>query len=230
MPSTKPKPKLGDKRWEVLKPKCVCAGAYSEESIKAWAAIAAEAVSGASHADWRWLLADLRERCFDNSIECPYTMNYLIQLAETYEEVDGNLDRGVPVSVLIEGRNLDNLLDVVTPGMTVARMKALVYKRFNQTDKRSVEEVEASQKGYRLDGRERATRKGYVDKIEGWKLDKANKLLPQLQAEATAYQNAVVRLRAEGAAFDPGQVAVAQTALRNALSALDALPKMAQAA
>lgn len=217
------KKRLDPELWATLRPKCEAAAAYSTSSITAWAKIAAEAVSAALPADRRWLLADLRERCFDNGIECPYTQSYLIQLAETHEKVKGNFNRGVPVSVLIEGRNLPDLLKMVEPGITVGRMKAIVTKHFDPKDNRSIEEIEAEQKRHRLDGRERSKRKDHAEKIGNWKLDKADDLLPTLKEEATAYQNAIVRLQAEGAEFSAGDVAVARQAVRNALSTLDAL-------
>jgi len=51
------------------------------EERDAWASIAAEVVKGQQHADWRWLLADLRERCFAGGIECPYSVTKLMQMA-----------------------------------------------------------------------------------------------------------------------------------------------------
>ncbi len=225
------KAKLEDRHWDKLTTKIDAAAAYAAESIKNWAEIAADAVNGSEHANWRWLLADLRERCFATGRECPYTVTYLIQLAETYQKVEGNFDRDVVPSVLIEGRNLDNLLDVIEPGMTVSRMKAIVAKEMDPDETRSVEEIEAVQKRHRLDGRERAKRKGYGEKIANWPLDKSDELLPNLKEESTSYQNAIVRLKAEGAEFTAGEVAVALAVAKGLVNTLEELtPALAKVA
>jgi hypothetical protein len=224
--------RLGDQLWAELRPQCIEAGTYSESAIKAWARIAAEAVHDEVHPDWRWLLADLRERCFDENIECPYQVTYLINLAETYTRVKGNFDRGVPVSVLIEGRNLRNLLELVKrePGMTVGRMKAYVFQDATK-DPRSIDEIEAQQKRQRLEGKEKRKRRQHAEKIDGWPLDKAEDLLRMLADEANAYGNAIDRLQTEGASFDAGELTVALRAVKGLTSTLtDARPGLEQAA
>lgn len=224
---TPTKAKLGDKLWATLKPKCEAAAAYSASSIKEWAKIASETVNGNEHADWRWLLADLRERCFNNDIECPYTVTYLIQLAETYQKVEGNFDREVVPSVLVEGRNLDNLLDIIEPGMTVGRMKAIVKKELDSQETRSVDEIEAEQTRHRLDGREKAKRKKHHEKIANWPLDKSDDLLSNLKEESAAYQSAIVRIQAEGAEFSPGDIAVALAVAKGLVSTLEEIAPVA---
>lgn len=216
------KRKLGDEVWGILKPKCEVAAAHSSNSIIAWANIAHEAVDSTPHHEWRWLLADLRERCFDAKIECPYTITYLIQLAETYDSVRGNFNRNVPLSVLIEGRNLPHLLDVLENGMSVGRMKAMVFQWSNGDD-RSIEEIEAEQKRNRLDGREKNKRKDHAEKIANWALDASDDLLVNMNEELTAYMRAISRLQAEGYAFDSGQIRITMHTAKFALSILEDL-------
>jgi hypothetical protein len=224
------KPKLGDQRWEALVPKIDAVAVSTETAIQGWAEIAAEAVNGDQHADWRWLLADLRERCWESGRPCPYQLTYLVQLAETYQAVKGDFDRGVTTSVLIEGRNLSDLLDVVKPGMTVGRMKAIVFKR-NTQDSRSVEEIQAEQKRHRVDGRERSKRRQHAEKIAGWPLSKAEDLLALLAEEAAAYRKAVARLDSEGAEWDSGDLVVAMQEARMLVSALEVItPRLSEAA
>src|SRR3954447_5385642 len=93
--------KLTRKQWEELEPKCVDAALQSTLAATKWAAVAAEAVADGSasedktrpKAHWLWLLADLRDRCLDKGIECPYAVKTLVQYAETYEAVEGDFDR-----------------------------------------------------------------------------------------------------------------------------------------
>jgi hypothetical protein len=47
-----------------------------------------------------------------------------VKLAQTYEAVEGDFDRGVSMAVLCEGRHTANLLQVIEPGMTVGDIKA----------------------------------------------------------------------------------------------------------
>lgn len=216
------KRKLGDEVWGVLRPKCEVAAAHSINSIIAWSNITHEAVNSAPHQEWRWLLADLRERCFDAKIECPYTVTYLIQLAETYDAVKGRFDRDVPMSVLIEGRNLPHLLDVIEKGMSVARMKALVFKWSNGDD-RSIEEIESEQKRNRLDGREKSKRKAHADKIANWSLDNSEDLLVNMNEELTAYARAISRFQAEGYRFDRGQIGITLNTTKFVINTLEDL-------
>lgn len=193
--------KLTETQWKTLRPKCKKAAQHSHAAMEAWATVSAEAVSSASHINWRWMLADMRERCFDANIECPYTVTYLVQLAETYDAVKGDFDRGVPASVLVEGRNLDNLLDIVEDGMTVGRMKAIVFKEAND-DERSVEEIEAEQKRHRTEQRDRQKLRGRADEIARWPAEKADDLLPALKDELSAYIDALTDLTDEDIDFN----------------------------
>lgn len=217
MPDT---PTLTEERWEQLRPACEEAGAYSEQSLKKWAWICSQAVEGKVHAEWRWLLGDLRERCLEAQITCPYGIGYLIQLVETHNRVQGDFERGVNASVLVEGRNLADLLELIEPGMTVGRIKAIVYKRANR-DRRPVEEIEAEQKRRRLSGRERTKRRKHAEKIANWPRDKADSLLPDLKDEVSAYKDAIARLSSEGATFDGGDLALALLAAKELVWLLD---------
>jgi hypothetical protein len=192
------KKKLTDKQWRELKPACQAAAKGVEDSLRAWAKIASDTVNGDEHASWRWLLGDLRERCYDGGIECPYSITYLTQLAETHTAAKGDLERGVPVSVLIEGRKLENLLDLATPGTTVGRMKAHVFKESNK-DSRSVQEIEAEQKRHRLDGRTRKERDKENQKILDVSTDpkEVESLLKEITSHIAVYKDALLGLEAE---------------------------------
>jgi hypothetical protein len=218
----KAKPKLTDKQWRKLQPQCKRAAASTAKAVKEWAKIAADAVNGDPHANWRWLLADLRNRCADNGIDCHYTITYLVQLAETYDAVEGNLERDVPVSVLIEGRNLDNLLDIVKgePDLTVGRIKAYVYKDANQ-DERSVDEIEEELRGKRDTVQERKTRKRQAEKIEAWEPGKAPSLMPTLKDQVVAWRSAILRLHEDGEQFGPTEIALALDAVRQLATTLE---------
>jgi hypothetical protein len=227
--AVKSKPKLTDKQWRALQPQCRKAAKHTASAVKSWAKVAADAVNGNPHADWRWLLADLRNRCVDSGIDCSYTPTYLIQLAETYAAVEGDLERDVPVSVLVEGRNLDNLLDIVEEekeDLTVARIKAHVYKDANDDD-RDVDEIEADLRDKRDTVKERKTRKRHAEKIEGWSLDKSDNLLPTLKDEITSYRSAILRHHEEGQTFDPTEVALALDAVNQLAATLESIRPVA---
>lgn len=216
--------RLGEARWKTLKPKCVTASSSSEQAMKLWAEIAAEAVVDHPPAHWRPVLSDLRERCWRDRIECPYTLVYMVQLAETCNAVKGNFDRGVPVSVLVEGRHHPGLLKLIkTKGMTVSRMKAHVYLYDHPDDERSVDEVEAEQRSKRQDTRDRSKRNAHAEKIMNWPLDKAEGLLQHMKNEVNAYTSAVVRLRKQGAEFDSGDIAVAEQAIKSLSQVIETL-------
>ena len=231
--AAKPKPKLTDKQWKALAPQCKKAAAHTAQAIKAWSKVASEAVNGNPHADWRWLLTDLRNRCIDGEIDCPYTVTYLVQLAETYTAVEGDMNRDVPVSVLVEGRNLDNLLDIVEDekeDLSVSRIKAYVYKDANN-DSRDIDEIESELKTKRDSEKEKKTRKRHAEKIESWPLDKDANLLPTMKSEITAYRSAILRLHTEGRQFDATEIAMALDAVRQLESTLEAVrPAIAKAA
>ena len=219
------KRKLTDAQWKTLRPKCKGAAEHSRSAMEGWATVAFEAVNGSPHISWRWLLADMRERCFDAKIECPYSVTYLVQLAETYEAVKGDFDRGVPISVLIEGRNLDNLLDLIEDDdkMTVSRMKAIVFKDANG-DERTVEEIEIEQKRNRTEQRERKRAKGRADEIAQWPVEKADDLLPTLRDELSAYVDALTDLSDEDVEFN---AADARKALRMSSALTEMLEELA---
>lgn len=207
--------RLGDARWSELKPRCITAAAHSEQAAVSWAEIAAEAVRDHPVAHWRSVLSDLREYCWQDKIECPFTLVYLVQLAETCDAVKGNFNRGVPISVLIEGRHHKDLLKIIKQkGMTVGRMKAVMYLYEHADDKRSVEEIEADQRAKRQDART-GRRKRHAEKIEGWPLEKAEEVLPTLGTEAQAYMNLLLRLRQQGVEFNLSDAAVAENAVKN---------------
>ena len=229
----KPRPKLSEKQWKALAPKCRKAAKYTADSIKAWSAVSSEAVNGNPHADWRWLLIDLRNRCIDSDIDCPYSVTYLIQLADTYTAVKGDLERDVPVSVLVEGRNLPNLLDIVEDegeDLSVSRIKAYVYKDAND-DEREVDEIESELRTKRDSEKERKTRRRHAEKIEGWAIDKSDNLLPTMKAEITSYRSAILRMTAEGREFDATEIALALDAVRQLAATLEAVrPSLKKAA
>src|SRR4051794_29464048 len=100
-------PKLTTEQWNKQRAAIKKASKKTRAAIEEWAKIAASTVNGNPVDEWRWLLTDLRNRCQrdkDSDIECPYTVVYLVQLAETHTKVEANWDRGVSPSVLIEGR------------------------------------------------------------------------------------------------------------------------------
>ena len=199
-----------DRKWKKIRQICKKAADLTRRATEMWAEAAYKYVSEDKHADWRWLLADMRNRCLDEGIDCPYTVTYLVVLAEAYEAVDGDFDRGVPVSVLIEGRNLDNLLDIIAddPKMTVARMKAIVAKDANEDDERSVDEIEADTENERKEKAAEAKAARQIKKIENWDTEKADELLSTLRREAHAYHIAIVNLvTEEGFEFSEREVA-----------------------
>jgi hypothetical protein len=221
------KPKLTEKQWRSLRAGAAKAAKLTAAAIKDWSALAAKAVNGSPHADWRWLLMDFRNRCIDDNIDCPYSVTYLVQLAETYTAVEGNLDRGIAPSVLVEGRNLDNLLDIIEEekeNLTVPRVRAYVTKEATG-DERPVEDIEAEQKAERDQTKERKTRKRHAEKIEGWDLDKSDKLLPAMKSEITAYRGALLRLQADGSAFDGTELTLALDAAKQLVSTLEEMQR-----
>ena len=231
--ASKPKPKLTDKQWRKLQPQCRKAAASTAKAVKEWAKIAADAVNGDPHANWRWLLSDLRNRCIDNSIDCHYSVTYLVQLAETYDAVEGNLEYDVPISVLIEGRNLDNLLDIVEDEqetLTVGRIKAYVYKDANDDD-REIDVIEQEMKDKQDAGKGQVARQKAVAKIEADALKQPDNLLPTMKSEITAYRSAILRLHAEGQQFDATEIALALDAVRQLEATLESVrPVIARAA
>ena len=75
---------MNDQQWTMLLAKCRKAQPIPREEIEArWARIAAEVVKDANTADWSWMLRDLRNRCGDQGINCPYNVVYLSRLATT---------------------------------------------------------------------------------------------------------------------------------------------------
>ena len=225
--AAKPKPKLTDKQWRKLAPKYKRAAANTAKSLKEMAGLCKETVNGAPHADWSWLLRDARNRCIDAGWDISYSVTYMVQLAETYEAVDGDLDRGVPVSVLVEGRNLDNLTDIIEDeeekeNLTVTRIRAHVYKDANDDD-RPVEEVEEEIKAKRDEVKEKQTRQRHAEKIEGWSLDKSDKLLTTMRSEATAYRSALLRFQSEGTKFNLTDFALALDAVKQLASMMESM-------
>ena len=78
---------MNDQQWKMLRPKCRKAqppppGWIQEE----WGKIAAEVVKDEPRADWRWLLADLRNRCIDNGINCPFSITHLVKFADSEQQ------------------------------------------------------------------------------------------------------------------------------------------------
>lgn len=69
-----------DEQWKALRPKCK--KAQPRDLHKEWGEIAAEWVNGHPYPDWRYLLADLRDRCHDAGINCPFSVTHLRKLAE----------------------------------------------------------------------------------------------------------------------------------------------------
>lgn len=212
-----------DRKWKKIRTICKSASELTRRATEKWAEAAYKMVSDNKHVDWRWLLADMRERCFAEDIECPYTVTYLVVLAETYEAVEGDFDRGVPISVLIEGRRLDNLLDIIEdePKMTVARMKAIVAKEANEDEERSVEEIEADAERERKEKAEEAKMARAIKRIESWDSDKANDFLTHLRREATAYTNAITRILDEDVEFSGREVTKALRAVTELAETLE---------
>jgi hypothetical protein len=211
--------KLTRKQWEELEPKCVDAALQSTLAATKWAEIAAEAVVDASSsedksrpkADWRWLLTDLRDRCIDNGIECPYAVKTLVQYAETYEAVDGDFDRnGAAFSALVEGRHLDNLIAIteMEQNLKVTRMRAHVHKEATD-DERPVDEIEAEMKAERDSEKERKARKSETDKIAEWPLDKTDKLVAMIEEYNGAFRKAIKRHEIAGREFDANATGMA---------------------
>lgn len=230
----KTKPKLSSSEWDAVKPICEEASGYTEQAIQKWAKAATMAVGSRPHSHWRWVLADMRDRCSDKHITCEYSVVYLKQLAETDIALDGDWDRGdISPSVLIEGRNHPKLLSIIKKDgkkLTVVRMKAHIYKDANK-DARSIDQIEAELRGKRDSETEVKSRRRHAEKIEGWSLDKAHNLLPTMKAEIVAYRSAILRLHAEGEVFDTTEIMLALDAVKQLEATLDAIrPTLAKAA
>lgn len=101
----------------------------AEELTIVWARAAYVVVKDEPYPNWRYYLASMRNTAFERKVNCPFSIPFLMQLAETYHAVHGDFDRGVPLGVLITGRRLPDLLDVIQPDMTVKEMKAIVVQR-----------------------------------------------------------------------------------------------------
>ena len=232
------RPKLGDKRFKSLVNAAKKAAKTYAEAQKQWAAVFAKAVNGDDDADWKWLIEDLRQRLLaEEDIIIPFSNTYAVQLAQTYVAAKGNLDRGVPVTVLVEGRKLENLPAVIEeetqddkPPLTVSKMKAIVAKEINGDD-RPVEEIEADVKKADKAKRDKPKRKERTERITTTPVDESAELMNDLKDELLAYQSAVVRLKHEGAVIDPGVLTVTLNAAKGLVVALEGMASpMAEAA
>ena len=216
--------KLDAKKFKtLLLPKIKQAGKTATKAVIQWAEISAITVKGAkSHADWHWLLHDMQEMAWEAREECNYTVNYLVQLAETYHAVQGDFDRGVPISILVEGRNLPNLLDIIEnePDITVPRMKAHVYKATHKHDERSVDEIEADQKDKREKQREGVKEAKETDEIVRLADTDVDALVLRYKRIIRAYEDAFSNVEAEGGVVKAGDLKVAVRATKNVLDAL----------
>jgi hypothetical protein len=245
---TKVVPHIEQGVWDDTYPLLQEATALSKDLASKWAEIAAKITHNHRHADWRYLLKECRERCEDDPKldSCPYSVTYLIQLAETYNAVGKKRiqQRKVPVSVLVEGRNLDNLKEVLDdedekPKLSVTRMKAHVAKQTaeraakaadaagREVDEqtaadveKSVDEIEEEIKADRTETRDGNTRRNRAERIEGIDIEKAHKVLPDIRTDAQAYANALIGLQATGAEFDTSEVAKTLRAVKELANVL----------
>lgn len=229
--ATTPQPyqPIDDEFWEGLKPLCMNSGKYTRRSIIDWARAAHAVIEDVQHHYWRRRLTELRERCInDPEIELPYTIAYLMQLAETYEAVSGNFDLGVPITVLVEGRRLDDLLDIIKrePDISVARMKAHVAKQISNDPKiisQSVDEIEADLREQRKSPQARKRAETEPEPEPDLSEMNPSELTEEMVESLQNYQLAFVRMTSSGEEIDRSDLAALTITLRNMLAVVEEL-------
>lgn len=227
-------------RWiETLRPRAKKAGAMARKGLAMWMEVAALAVEGKGVIFWRGLLADLKDQCekdIDSDLECPYGVQYLYEMALAYQKM-ATAKRtfeefpNVPTSVFILGRELPDLFKQLdsNPNMTVSRIKALIKFR-NDPECIDIDSQDEERKLQSIEDEQSRSRKKVRNKKGQAKIDTPEDLveaLEELESTMDGLRNAVTRLRASGAEFDQGDIAVARSNVQlfdHALAEVELVP------